>query len=771
MAKILLFLGDKTKNRLLDGLLSKQYEVIPACSEVDLKTDFDLAIIDHDILRRFGERIKIRKEEESPVFLPFILVSTRKNMGRAVQHFSKTIDEIIVTPIEKNELYTRIRVLLRMRELSAEVHSRCQNIFDKVPFGLCRMSAEGYILEANLALAEMLGYPGVETLEGLRIMDMFVDSDEKKRWQELVERRESMLNFEAKLRRKNGSVIWVEKNLMPVKNSEGRVLYFAGCLHNITGRKLAELRVRDSELKYKCLFESVEDAVLLIHDGKLVDCNERASSIFGLSRDGIIGKTLCDLSPPFQPGGIPSRDLFSEKIKLALTEGPQHFECQHCRPDNNLFIAGVTMIALDIGEERLVHAIVRDITVSKQIEASSAEFQRKYFNLVENINSIILCWDRDGIIKFINKYGLQFFGYSAEELIGRNVVGTIVPPVDRNGRDMRQMIKEICDNPAAFERNINENIRRNGERVLISWNNKVEIDELGKVKEILSVGVDITERIRAEEEIRDLNEKLKSYAEELEKRVAERTSELEIAKKRAEEADRVKSAFLATMSHELRTPLNSIIGFTGILLKGLAGPLNDEQAKQLRMVQNSASHLLELINDVLDISKIEAGQLEVASEPVDMDEVVKKVIRSAAPLAEKKGLALLFEMAPEVGQIISDRRRVEQILLNLINNAIKFTNQGEVRIRCWTEEGWVMTSVSDSGIGIKPEDIEKIFKPFCQLDIGLSREYEGTGLGLSICKRLVELLGGKIWVESEGEGKGSMFKFSLPVRGPGGNRY
>jgi signal transduction histidine kinase/HAMP domain-containing protein len=230
----------------------------------------------------------------------------------------------------------------------------------------------------------------------------------------------------------------------------------------------------------------------------------------------------------------------------------------------------------------------------------------------------------------------------------------------------------------------------------------------------------------------------------------------------AQEADRLKSAFLASMSHELRTPLNSIIGFTGIILQGLVGPLNPEQEKQLNMVRDSSRHLLDLINDVLDISKIEASQLETVSEPFDMREAVAKVIQTMMPMAGKKGLGLVAEVSPAVGQITSDRRRVEQILINLVNNAIKFTDQGEVRVECEIGGDWLVTRVVDTGIGVKPEDVGKLFEAFRQIDTGIARQHEGTGLGLSICKRLVEMLGGKVWVESEW-GVGSTFTFTLPM--------
>lgn len=267
---------------------------------------------------------------------------------------------------------------------------------------------------------------------------------------------------------------------------------------------------------------------------------------------------------------------------------------------------------------------------------------------------------------------------------------------------------------------------------------------------------EMTVRQQAEEALRLLNI-------ELEQRVAERTSQLSDAKERAEAADRLKSAFLATMSHELRTPLNSIIGFTGILQQGLAGPLNGEQKKQMDMVRTSAGHLLELINDVLDLSKIEAGQLTLAINSFDLRASVEKVSHAMRPLAEAKGLDLRVDIGADVATISSDQRRVEQIVLNLLSNAVKFTEKGMILVKCFTTKRGACISVADTGIGIRENDRCNLFKPFRQLDSGLSRRYDGTGLGLSICSRLAECLGGEIGVESVA-GQGSTFTVTLPVK-------
>lgn len=264
-------------------------------------------------------------------------------------------------------------------------------------------------------------------------------------------------------------------------------------------------------------------------------------------------------------------------------------------------------------------------------------------------------------------------------------------------------------------------------------------------------------------------EKISHHEKHLEDLVAERTVALEGAKAKAEESDHLKSAFLASMSHELRTPLNSIIGFTGILLQEMAGPLEPEQKKQLNMVKGSAAHLLELINDVLDISKIESGRLEVFGDAFKIDLLIVMAVSSLRPFAEKKGLELEYSVPDDLPELHSDKRRVEQVLLNLINNAIKFTEAGKIQIICTNMDDSLTIEVIDTGIGIKPDDLKYVFETFRQVDSGLNRVREGSGLGLAICKRLMELLGGSISVKSE-FGKGSTFTVRLPYKlGPHNN--
>lgn len=257
---------------------------------------------------------------------------------------------------------------------------------------------------------------------------------------------------------------------------------------------------------------------------------------------------------------------------------------------------------------------------------------------------------------------------------------------------------------------------------------------------------------------------LLGYRTHLEDLVDQRTVALQAAKEYAEASDKIKSAFMATMSHELRTPLNSIIGFTGIMLQGMVGPLNDEQQKQLGFVQESARHLLALINDILDISRMEAGQFDIKPVVFKADRLIREVVDLTRPLWTRKQLEFVLDQDPNLEDIYTDYRRVKQVLINLIGNAVKFTDSGVIRLVCQRRETGIRFEVVDSGIGIPGQDQEHLFQTFVKLhEDSALKSSDGAGLGLSISKRIVDALGGCIGVEST-LGKGSCFWFVIPER-------
>jgi PAS domain S-box-containing protein len=542
----------------------------------------------------------------------------------------------------------------------------------------------------------------------------------------------------------------------------------------------SEVQRQTAQQRFVDIVEFLPDATFVVDEDKnVIAWNHACEVMTGVKKDAMLGQGNYAYAEPFfgdrRPILIDLLDFSKPEVEATYKYvkrqgdrlyGESFVPC--LRDGQGAHLWGVASPLYD-QKGRRCGAIetIRDVSEQKIMEETLRASEQKYRELVMLANSIILRWSRDGRITFMNEFGQRFFGYTESEILGRHIVGTIVAESDSTGRNLGALMEEISTDPKKFERNVNENIRRNGQKVWIDWMNKVLLDEQGQIKEIMSIGSDITDRKLADEQIRRLNDDLRRNAEVLEQRVAERTAELVVAKERAESADRIKSAFLATMSHELRTPLNSIIGFTGILLQGLAGPLNEEQQKQMTMVQGSSRHLLALINDVLDISKIEAGQMTLSATSFALKPSIENMAKLVAPLAEKKGIALYLEIADDVATVTSDQRRLEQVLLNLVNNGIKFTENGYVRISCRGDKDDYLISVSDTGIGIQPKELPGLFQPFHQIDSGLSRKHEGTGLGLSICKKLLDMMGGTISVESHWGG-GSTFTVRFPKH-TGGN--
>jgi|GEM_PF-2669588 len=264
---------------------------------------------------------------------------------------------------------------------------------------------------------------------------------------------------------------------------------------------------------------------------------------------------------------------------------------------------------------------------------------------------------------------------------------------------------------------------------------------------------------------------LQKWSENLEKKVHERTADLEQrsheladANVRLEEMSRHKSQFLANMSHELRTPLNSIIGYTKFMLDGLEGEINEEQRKDLHTVYTNSKHLLELINGLLDLSRIEAGKTVLTYETFAISDLLAEVITTMEQPAREKGLALTYSVAPGIEFLYADKAKTKQVLINILGNAVKFTSEGIVRLNVAETDSDFIFSVTDTGIGIKEEDLEVIFDSFKQVGPAQIAGYEGTGLGLAISRKFVEMQGGRIWAESK-LNEGTTFTFTLPKKG------
>lgn len=400
------------------------------------------------------------------------------------------------------------------------------------------------------------------------------------------------------------------------------------------------------------------------------------------------------------------------------------------------------------------------------------ETQTYLKNVLNNSADIIITTDPDGRIVEFNQGASKILGYSKDEVVGKKVEELWLNPKDRE-----EILKSL-EKQGSVTNYETQLITKDGRIIDVILTLSLIKNGDGKIHGTVGISKDITEKKKLERAIEERNLELKELNEKLEEKVMERTVELEKANRELERSNKLKSQFIATMSHELRTPLNSILGFSELLLDEVFGSLTEKQKRYVNNIYNSGNHLLQLINNILDLAKIESGRMQLHYEIFSLKQALLEVENILKPMIDKKNQRLNVSINEKLSVINADRTKFKQIFYNLLSNAIKFTGEGgsifinadlieKKNYDFMSKEGcckynYLKISITDTGIGIKKDDQEKIFSEFEQLDSSLSRKYEGTGLGLALTKKLVELHGGEIFLDSE-EGKGSTFTVILPL--------
>ncbi|HYH82726.1 MAG TPA: PAS domain S-box protein, partial [Longimicrobium sp.] len=525
--------------------------------------------------------------------------------------------------------------------------------------------------------------------------------------------------------RKDGTRFWCSVTLTALRDDMGLLVGFAKVTRDLTERKQAEQILRDSEERFRLLVHNVKDYGIFMLDpqGHVATWNEGAERIKGYTAADIVGRHFSTFYPPEDvAAGKPPWEL-----EMAVRDGRLEDEGWRVRKDGSRFWANVVITALhnDRGELLGFTKVTRDLTERYGAELALRESEERFRLLVQSVKDYgIFMLDPGGHIASWNEGAQRMKGYTAAEIMGRHF-STFYPPEDiAAGKPAWELEVAVRDGRVEDE---GWRVRKDGTRF---WANVV-ITALrgadGTLKGFTKVTRNLTDRREAE--LRAL---------EATRRAAE-----------SEASSRAKSEFLAAMSHELRTPLNAIGGYTELLVMGLRGPVTEDQKTDLERIGRSQRHLLNIINDLLNFSRIEAGQMQYERERVSIQETVAAVALMLEPQALAKGVAFVTGECPPALAAIADRVKVEQIVLNLCSNAVKFTDaNGRVEVSCRDEAGRVVVEVSDTGVGIPEEQTERIFEPFVQLGRGLTTAHEGTGLGLAISRDLARAMGGDLTVRS-----------------------
>jgi PAS domain S-box-containing protein len=544
------------------------------------------------------------------------------------------------------------------------------------------------------------------------------------------------ISLEYRVRSRSGEYLLVHDRGHPVRGGGGLMV---GALFDLTAR-------RSAEETFRLFFQETATALLLFEGDDISKANPAAAKLFR-ARDvpQLLATPLWKFWPKRQLDGALSADGWSRHVLHALESGGSHFEWEFVRTSGEELVADVFLNSAQLSDRPVLLLACYDLTAMKRAQAGLIESERRFRDVSEAAGEFIWEVDASGVYRFVSPRVSEILARGPEDVVGRRVMD-FVPEAD--AEMVRKRYDEITDSGEPFSNFEHRVVRADGEVIWIRVSGVPVRGKGGEIAGYRGATLDVTDRRRHEEE-------------------------LILQKEAAEAADRAKSNFLAVMSHEIRTPLNSVLGFADLVLRT---PLTTRQREYLETIRTSGDALLALLNDILDLSKIESERMEFERRPMHLETCVREVVELYEPAAEEKGLRLAWrieESVPE--QVLTDPSRLRQILLNLVGNAVKFTERGEVHVTVSVASNGgdgrrVRIVVEDTGIGIPADKFERLFKPFSQVDSSTTRRFGGTGLGLAISKRLAELLGGDLGILYSGP-VGTAFYLDVPLLEEAGTKF
>ncbi|HEV2316100.1 MAG TPA: PAS domain S-box protein [Thermoplasmata archaeon] len=623
----------------------------------------------------------------------------------------------------------------RLQEQLRESQIYNRGLIEASPDALVTVDPELVITDVNEQMVRLSG-ASRESLLGSPFPQYFTDSERAVAGVRRTLREGSVTNYELILNSRDGRRTLVSFNAAVFHDAEGNIAGIFGAARDITEQKRNEEQLREAQNYNRGLIEASPDALVTVAPDFIVtDVNEQMVRLSGFTRKHLIGSQFPTLFTD------PARAENAVRRALEETSVSNYELLLRKRNGQKIPVSFNAGTAYDMaGHVRGVLGAARDVTEQKRLEAQLRESQNYNRSLVESNIDALMTTDVLGLITDVNRQMEVLTGLSREQLIGTAFKLYFTDP-DKAEEGIRRVLSE--DKVTDFELTMR---MPGGRTIEVSYNAATFRDTEGRLKGVFAAARDVTEQNR------------------LRLQLEQRNRELEIQNQRVQEANRLKSEFLANMSHELRTPLNSIIGFSDHLLAQDPKTFSAEHREYLDDILNSGKHLLQLINDVLDLAKVEAGKMELTPEPFSPQRAVTEVCSVVKPLVEDKHIALVTELSAEPESVTLDPLRFKQILFNLVSNAVKFTDAGgkvEVHL-LGNGDRHFQIRVVDTGIGIAPEDLPRLFREFEQLDAGPGRRFQGSGLGLSLTKRLIELHAGSIDVASE-YGKGTSITVTLPV--------